>query len=53
MKQQLKAITAGVVAGLSALIPLMDNGLTPAETATALLAGIVGWQATYWIKNRD
>jgi len=51
MKRQLKAIVAGVVAGLTFAIPGVDDGLTASEVLGTALAGLVAWQAVYWTKN--
>lgn len=50
---QLKAITAGIVAGLSFAIPVVDDGVTLSDVLGIALATIVGWQATYWVKNSE
>jgi len=48
---QLKAITAGVVAGLAFAIPVVDDGVSLADALGIALAAVVGWQSTYWVKN--
>lgn len=53
IKGQLKAITAGIVAGLSYAIPVVDDGLSAAEGLGIVLAAVVGWQAVYWTTNTD
>lgn len=52
MDRQLKAIVAGLVAGLSFLAPGVDDGLLWSEGIGAVLATLVGWQAVYWTSNR-
>lgn len=52
MKGQLKALTAGVVAGLSFAIPVVDDGVVPSEVGGILLAFVVAWQSVYWVKNK-
>lgn len=46
-----KAILAAVIAGLSAAVPLMDDGLTPKEIATIALAVIVAGAGVWAVPN--
>lgn len=48
-----KAIVAGLVAVLSALAPVADDGLTVGEILTGLVAGLVALAATYAIPNKE
>lgn len=52
MKEQMKAIVSGVVAGLAFAIPVVDDGLVPSEVLGIALAVLTGHQAVYWTKNK-
>jgi hypothetical protein len=49
---QMKAVVAGLVAGLSFAVPVVDDGLAASEGLGIVLAALVGWQTVYWTKNR-
>lgn len=51
MKKQMKAIVAGLVAGLSFAVPVVDDGVLPSEGLGIVLAALIGWQAVYWTSN--
>lgn len=52
MMEQMKAIVAGLVAGISYAVPVVDDGLVPSEGLGIALAALVAWQAVYWTPNR-
>lgn len=51
-QQYAKALVAALVAGLSALIPLLEDGLTVAEVLTAVVAALVGLSAVFIVPNQ-
>jgi|JI10StandDraft_1071094.scaffolds.fasta_scaffold943590_2 hypothetical protein len=53
MKEQMKAIVAGAVAGLAFAIPVVDDGLVASEILGIALAVLTGHQAVYWTKNKQ
>lgn len=53
IKGMAKALVGATVAGLSALLPVVDDGLTTSEFLAALLAALIGWQAIYWTPNKQ
>ena len=46
-----KAIVGALIAGLSALVPGLDGGLTVAEAITAVIAALVAGSAVYTVGN--
>ena len=44
---QAKAVLAGVIAGLSALLPLMPDGFQWGDAITALVAALVAYGAVF------
>lgn len=46
-----KAYVAAAVAGMSAAVPLVDDGLTVGETLGVLVAALVGFQGVFWTTN--
>ena len=50
---QAKAVLAGVIAGLSALLPLMPDGFQWADAITALVAALVAYVAVFQVPNAD
>lgn len=51
MRGYRKAIVGGVVACLSFLAPVVNDGVSPSELVGALLALVTGFQVTYWTRN--
>jgi hypothetical protein len=49
--QQAKAILAGLIALLSALAPVVDDGVTLAELLGVLVAGLVAYGAVFGVRN--
>lgn len=47
-----KAYVGAAVAGLSAAVPLVDDGLTRSEVLGIALAALAGFQGVYWTTNR-
>lgn len=50
---QAKAVLAGVIAGLSALLPLMPDGFQWVDAITALVAALVAYGAVFQVPNAD
>ena len=50
---QAKAVLAGVIAGLSALLPLMPDGFQWVDAITALVAALVAYIAVFETPNAD
>ena len=50
---QAKAVLAGVIAGLSALLPLMPDGFQWVDAITALVAALVAYVAVFETPNAD
>ena len=50
---QAKAVLAGVIAGLSALLPLMPDGFQWVDAITALVAALVAYGAVFHVPNAD
>ena len=48
---QAKAVLAGVIAGLSALLPLMPDGFQWVDAITALVAALVAYGAVFQVPN--
>lgn len=48
----LKATAAGVLAGLIALEPLVDDGMTMSEWTKVAIAVLLGWGVVYVVPNR-
>jgi hypothetical protein len=53
LKAAAKAYVAAAIAAGSFLAPVVDDGLAPSEGIGALLAGLVAWQAVYWLPNAE
>lgn len=51
--QYAKAIVGGLIAGLSALIPLAGDGVSLVDALVAAVAVLAGFQAVYWTKNAE
>lgn len=51
-KYAAKAYVAALIALLSYLAPVVDDGLSAGNVVGALLAAVIAWQATYWTSNR-
>lgn len=51
MRKQAKAIVAGLVAGLSFAVPVVDDGLVASEALGIALAALTGWQLVFWTRN--
>lgn len=49
--QQIKAILASLIALLSALIPVLPEGVTLAEFLGAVVAGLVAYGAVFGVSN--
>jgi hypothetical protein len=49
--QQAKAILAGLIALLSALVPVLDDGVTSAELLGVAMAGLVAYGAVFELPN--
>lgn len=50
---QAKAILAGVIAGLSAMLPLLGDGFTYPDAITAAVAALVAYGAVFGVPNTD
>jgi hypothetical protein len=50
-RQQVKAILAGLIALLSALVPVLDDGVTSAELLGVVVAGLVAYGAVFELPN--
>ena len=50
---QAKAVLAGVIAGLSALLPLMPDGFQWVDALTAMVAALVAYGAVFQVPNAD
>ena len=48
---QAKAVLAGTIAGLSALLPLMPDGFQWSDLVATLIAGLVGYGAVFGMPN--
>ena len=48
---QAKAVLAGVIAGLSALLPLMPDGFQWSDLVATLLAAAIGYGAVFGVPN--
>lgn len=48
-----KALVGGIVAGLSALIPIAGDGISLVDALVTAAAIFAGFQAVYWTKNAD
>jgi hypothetical protein len=49
--QQAKAILAGLIALLSALVPVLDDGVTSAELLGVVVAALVAYGAVFELPN--
>jgi hypothetical protein len=49
--QQAKAILAGLIALLSALVPVLDDGVTSAELLGVVVAGLIAYGAVFELPN--
>jgi hypothetical protein len=49
--QQAKAILAGLIALLSALVPVLDDGVTSAELLGVVVAGLVAYGGVFGVSN--
>lgn len=50
---QAKAVLAAIIAGLSALLPLMPDGFQWVDAITALVAALVAYGAVFQVPNAD
>ena len=50
---QAKAVLAGVIAGLYALLPLIPDGFQWVDAITALVAALVAYGAVFQVPNAD
>ena len=50
---QAKAVLAAIIAGLSALLPLLSDGFAWADGITALVAALVAYGAVFQMPNTD
>ena len=48
---QAKAVLAAIIAGLSALLPLLSDGFAWADGITALVAALVAYTAVFQVPN--
>ena len=48
---QAKAVLAGVIAGLSAFLPLMPDGYQPTDAVTADIAALIAYAAVFQVPN--
>ena len=48
---QAKAVLAGTIAGLSALLPLMPDGFQWSDLVATLIAGLIGYGAVFGMPN--
>ena len=46
-----KALVAALIAGLSALVPTIDGGLSGTELLTAVVAALVAGSAVFFVPN--
>ena len=53
VRNQVKAIYAGAVAGLTALIAVAPDGVTLVEGLGVVLAVVVAYGGTYGLDNKD
>lgn len=53
MQSYLKAIVAGLIAAITAAIPLVDDGVNVKDVLLIALAGLVGSGVTYAVPNKD
>lgn len=52
IREQVKAIVAGLVAGVGALgTALADSSVTAQEWTTVAVAALVAYQGVYWLKQ--
>lgn len=51
-QQYAKALVGALIAALSALIPVMEDGLTTTEVLTAVVAALVGLSAVFAVPNQ-
>lgn len=49
--QQIKAILAGLIALLSALVPVLPEGVSLAEILGVVVAGLVAYGAVFGVNN--
>ena len=50
---QAKAVLAAIIAGLSALLPLLSDGFAWVDAITALVAALVAYGAVFQVPNAD
>ena len=51
LPEQAKAVLAGVIAGLTALLPLMPDGFQWSDLVATLLAAAIGYGAVFSVPN--
>lgn len=51
LPEQAKAVLAGVIAGLTALLPLMPDGFQWSDLVATLLAAAIGYGAVFGVPN--
>ena len=53
IKPYAKAVAGAIIAGASAAIPMVDDGLTPSEVLGILVAFLTGLVGVYSVKNES
>ena len=53
LPEQAKAVLAGVIAGLTALLPLMPDGFQWSDLVATLIAAAIGYGAVFQVPNAD
>jgi hypothetical protein len=48
-----KAVVGGVIMGVTAAVPLVDDGLSVKDGLIIFLAAVAGFNGVYWTPNKD